>query len=473
MSRQVTPRVTRIPLPALAVGGALAPMPAAPPALAAVPEVVYIDPVGPQVAVGTSLTLTAYRCPFPASGHGFGDDLLPDTADDRCRRTKAAWTIQPKRAGTLSARGGASTVFRPARTGRVTITATTDESRSSTVFDVRAAGPDQPLDTGTEMLGLTADGLVVFTLPTPGEVALASIGGPMIAEGPAIPTHPMGLPDLPGEDTLIGADYDPLTHQVIGVGASGAVYAFMPGATGAGGAPTIVATLPAPLSDRPIGIDVDTRTNHVQIVDGTATGVDLASGTGLPGPDLGFVPWDPNAGVTPALAGLLSSPATDGGTSGLVAFDTVTGMFAGLDPESGQLVSLSPFSLWVPGSLISMDTGPDGTMYVTMTGPTSQNTVIHAVDPFSGTDTLVGMVDQQLLGMTVLSYLPSTIGPTPGDKACQTQGLVGDFNGDDVVDTLDQTIWSTGDPIADVNRDGVVDQLDLDAWKRNFGRRCP
>jgi len=54
-------------------------------------------------------------------------------------------------------------------------------------------------------------------------------------------------------------------------------------------------------------------------------------------------------------------------------------------------------------------------------------------------------------------------------------GLVGDYNGDGIVDTADFNVWqetlgSTGVGLAaDGNNDGEVTQLDFDVWRGNFG----
>lgn len=52
--------------------------------------------------------------------------------------------------------------------------------------------------------------------------------------------------------------------------------------------------------------------------------------------------------------------------------------------------------------------------------------------------------------------------------------LVGDFNGDSVVDAADYTLWrdtlgSTTDLAADASGNGTIDQEDFDLWKANFG----
>ncbi|MEO0530459.1 MAG: endo-1,4-beta-xylanase [Planctomycetota bacterium] len=56
--------------------------------------------------------------------------------------------------------------------------------------------------------------------------------------------------------------------------------------------------------------------------------------------------------------------------------------------------------------------------------------------------------------------------------------LVGDYNGDSVVDSGDYTVWrdtrgSTTDLAADGNNDGVVDDADYQLWVERFGTRLP
>jgi len=53
-------------------------------------------------------------------------------------------------------------------------------------------------------------------------------------------------------------------------------------------------------------------------------------------------------------------------------------------------------------------------------------------------------------------------------------GLVGDYNGDDVVDAADYTVWrntlnSTSDLRADGDNSGAIDGPDYDLWKEHFG----
>ena len=45
--------------------------------------------------------------------------------------------------------------------------------------------------------------------------------------------------------------------------------------------------------------------------------------------------------------------------------------------------------------------------------------------------------------------------------------LLGDFNGDGQVDSLDYNLFSSGDPLADANEDGIVDVEDFDIWDAN------
>ena len=55
-----------------------------------------------------------------------------------------------------------------------------------------------------------------------------------------------------------------------------------------------------------------------------------------------------------------------------------------------------------------------------------------------------------------------------------TTGIVGDYNGDGVVDAADYTVWretlgSTTRLAADGNGNGIVDSGDFEVWKANFG----
>ncbi len=54
--------------------------------------------------------------------------------------------------------------------------------------------------------------------------------------------------------------------------------------------------------------------------------------------------------------------------------------------------------------------------------------------------------------------------------------LVGDYNGDQVVDAADYTVWrdTLGDSItpgegADGNNNGIIDSGDYDFWRTNYG----
>lgn len=65
------------------------------------------------------------------------------------------------------------------------------------------------------------------------------------------------------------------------------------------------------------------------------------------------------------------------------------------------------------------------------------------------------------------------------DNFLVIDGLIGDYNGDGVVNAADYTVWrdtlgQTGSSLAaDGNGDGVVDGLDYDVWRDRFGRGGP
>jgi hypothetical protein len=55
------------------------------------------------------------------------------------------------------------------------------------------------------------------------------------------------------------------------------------------------------------------------------------------------------------------------------------------------------------------------------------------------------------------------------DIAPAATPIVGDYNGNGVVDAADYVLWRKGDIAADGNNDTLVDSLDYDIWRGNFG----
>lgn len=92
-----------------------------------------------------------------------------------------------------------------------------------------------------------------------------------------------------------------------------------------------------------------------------------------------------------------------------------------------------------------------------------------------GSSDMTGSLSSTTITIQAAGPTPTpTLTPAPSPTPMPT--LLGDINGDCVVNVLDAQLLSnafgTADPDADLNKDGIVNVLDAQILSNNFGERC-
>lgn len=153
-------------------------------------EVLAVHPRAATIAIGDTVRLRAFFCPFRSTGSFFGDDGEPRTADDRCEPARATWRA-PGRVGRVRPAQGRSTNFRALRTGGVQVEVEARRSRTMLFRAFVPIGVIREVETPEAPPPVPTEALVVY--PFGAEI---DAGGSVVFTAWVCPTGASGRPEL-------------------------------------------------------------------------------------------------------------------------------------------------------------------------------------------------------------------------------------------------------------------------------------
>jgi len=210
----------------------------------------------------------------------------------------------------------------------------------------------------------------------------------------------------PGE-RLHGIDFRPFNGQLYGLGSTSRLYVIDPGT---GVATQVGVPFPTLLSGTAFGFDFNPTVDRIRIVSNTGQNFRLHPDTGaivaidLP---LAFALTDPNAGVTPAVAGAAYTNPDNDPATGTTLYDMDTGLdilATQNPPNDGVLNTVGALGVNV-NNLLGFDISISGLAYAALQSGTGGcgASQFATVDLTTGTVTLVGAIGtpERIRGLAV------------------------------------------------------------------------